>query len=89
MFCTENCVRCGSDKVGKLEWLGVDENQHGVMISQTSEQDKAQGTINILQTAELRTNIVTNRESDEGASKQIIRIVHSRELQVGTRMRQT
>jgi hypothetical protein len=40
------------------------------MISQTSEQDKAQGTINILQAAELRTNIVTNGESDEGASKQ-------------------
>jgi len=40
------------------------------MISQTSEQDKAQGTINILRTAWMSTNIVTNRESDEGASKQ-------------------
>ena len=40
------------------------------MISQTSEQDKAQGTINILRTAWMSTNIVTNWESDERASKQ-------------------
>jgi hypothetical protein len=40
------------------------------MISQASEQDKAQGTINILRTARMSTNIVTDRESDEGGGRQ-------------------
>jgi hypothetical protein len=40
------------------------------MISQASEQDKAQGMINILRTARMSTNIVTDRESNEGADKQ-------------------
>jgi hypothetical protein len=40
------------------------------MISQASEQDKAQGTINIIWTARMSTNIVTDRERDEGAGKQ-------------------
>jgi len=40
------------------------------MISQTSEQNKAQSTINILRAAWMSTNIVTNRENDEGASRQ-------------------